>query len=72
MEWIETKNKKPKYNKRVLVYAKEENIIISRLESDKKNKEVWHDDDHNTFTFNTVDFWMELPDLPNEMKGIKE
>lgn len=65
MDWIKIKDRKPKYGKRVLVYAKGENVVISRLETDGEYGETWHDDDLNTFTSDTVEFWMELPLEPN-------
>ena len=66
MEWINIKAQKPIEGIRVLVQPIDNiDIVISRLENDSEFGEMWHDDDHNTFNINSVEYWMELPDKPN-------
>lgn len=67
MKWIKLKSEKPKVGKRVLVHAIDNtDVLISRLENDSEYGIIWQDDDFGTFGFDTVDYWMELPELPKE------
>ena len=65
MEWIKIKDKKPKLFKRVLIYPNEESVVISKL-TELDGVLRWQDEGSiETFGFETVDNWMELPEEPN-------
>ena len=61
--WLFIDEYQPKMDERVLVYPTEENVVISQLTLIDGIK-CWKDDDHNSFNYETVKWWQELPKKP--------
>lgn len=72
--WTKITKQLPPFNKRVLVVKiGNENVVISKLVNDKEYGVTWSDDDSDGFyNINTVDLWIDIPEVVDIEKTIKE
>ena len=59
-KWINIKDKKPEYGKRVIVTDINEFVTILRLVNDTEYGEVWYDGHDDYIAFEKIERWMEI------------